>query len=120
QNADTIMAYMMKIDRNTHTVVEDEYYAETTLGELAEELPIGSPRYLLLSYSYKHGDGRVSYPLVLVYYCPVSARPDDLMLYACKLNIFVKLAKLDKTFTLTDSESLTQEWLDQNVTKHAS
>lgn len=43
------------------------------LEELAEELPESIPRYIILSYELKHDDGRVSFPLVFLFYCPVGA-----------------------------------------------
>lgn len=63
-------------------VVIDEEMADCSLEEVAAELPgiqrlssyadstEFSPRYLVYSYCQKHADGRVSYPLVFIFYCP--------------------------------------------------
>lgn len=41
-----------------------------SFNQMAEELPEFSPRYIVFSYCHAHGDGRVSYPLMFIYYCP--------------------------------------------------
>ncbi|KAJ3344053.1 calpain 7 [Gonapodya sp. JEL0774] len=43
---------------------------ETSLEDLADELPENTPRYIILSYKLTHKEGRVSYPLVFIYYNP--------------------------------------------------
>ena len=47
-----------------------------------EELPEFAPRYVLLSYCHTHDDGRLSFPLVMVYYCPPGVKPAMNMIYA--------------------------------------
>ena len=37
---------------------------------MAAELPEFNPRYIAFSYCHTHDDGRVSYPLIFIYYCP--------------------------------------------------
>ncbi|KAJ2384167.1 hypothetical protein H4S02_004945 [Coemansia sp. RSA 2611] len=100
-------AYVAKIDAKTLEVVDDmppktdklakdERFKDTTLEEVTEDLPDNAPRYLVLSYRYEHKDKRVSYPLVLIYYCPGTARPADRMLYASTQQMFATRAMLDK------------------------
>lgn len=43
---------------------------DTSLEAIVDALPETTPRYLVLSYPWTHGDGRVSYPLIVLYYCP--------------------------------------------------
>lgn len=40
----------------------------------------------MYSYVYKHDDGRVSYPLCFIYYCPEGCNPVTTMLYAGSRN----------------------------------
>ncbi len=40
------------------------------ISEVAAELPEFSPRFIAYSYCHTHDDGRVSYPLVFIHYCP--------------------------------------------------
>lgn len=55
-------------------IEEDEAFDnDISVEDLAEELPDTSPRYVVYSYKYTHKDGRVSYPLIFIYYCPSSA-----------------------------------------------
>ena len=42
--------------------------------------------YAMYSYVYKHADGRVSYPLCFIYYCPEGCSPVTTMLYAGSRN----------------------------------
>ncbi|KAJ2749202.1 hypothetical protein GGI19_005776 [Coemansia pectinata] len=127
-------AYVAKIDANALEVVDneqpkedatqdklakDEQFKDTTLEEVVEDLPDNAPRYLVLSYRYEHNDKRVSYPLVLIYYCPETARPADRMLYASTQQLFATKAKLDKVYLLEDKDDFTQEWLDEKVAKYS-
>lgn len=49
------------------------------------ELPENSPRYVVLSYELKHEDGRTSFPLVLINWCPSSSEPNIRTLHASAL-----------------------------------
>lgn len=44
--------------------------------QVKDELPDFSPRYICLSYCYHHDDGRISFPLMFIYYCPGGVKPD--------------------------------------------
>lgn len=37
---------------------------------ICDELPVQQPRYIVISYERVHDDGRLSYPLCLVFYSP--------------------------------------------------
>lgn len=50
--------------------------------ELVDELPDNTPRYVLVTYSMVHGDGRRSNPLFLVYWIPRTASTEMATLYA--------------------------------------
>lgn len=67
---------------------EDEVYESITIEDLAEELPENSPRYVVLSYELKHDDGRTSFPMVLVNWCPVTAEMGLSTLHASALMDF--------------------------------
>ena len=49
------------------------------------ELPENSPRYVVLSYELKHKDGRISFPLVLINWSPVTSETGMLTLHASAL-----------------------------------
>jgi hypothetical protein len=71
-----------------------DYNENTTVEEIAEELPTSTPRFLIMSYELKHKDGRVSYPLVGIYYCPVGASTNLKMLYASSTNMVFEQAQI--------------------------
>ena len=49
------------------------------------ELPENSPRYVMLSYELNHKDGRISFPLVLINWSPVTSETGMLTLHASAL-----------------------------------
>ena len=63
-------ALVVKINKPKLLLEKEELIDPITPEELAEELPEHSPRFVLVSYEMKHADGRISYPLVLVYWAP--------------------------------------------------
>ncbi|CAG8449222.1 17967_t:CDS:2 [Rhizophagus irregularis] len=95
--------------------MEDEQYDNISLEELIEELPENSPRYIVLSYELLHDDGRKSYPLILIYYSPVTTNPETNMLYASAKTYFQQKADLNKVFDIRDTETLTDEWLKSKL-----
>ncbi|CAJ0651680.1 13904_t:CDS:2 [Entrophospora sp. SA101] len=101
----------LKIDRENLVVVEDEIHDDITLEELVEELPENAPRYIVLSYE----DGRKSYPLVLIYYSPISTNPEAHMLYTSSKVYFQQKADLNKTFDIRELELLNDEWLKEKL-----
>jgi hypothetical protein len=71
--AKTLECLILKIDVETLVVIPDSTLTDTTIEEIAEELPDNTPRFLLLSYPLPGDDGRISYPLVGLFYTPKSA-----------------------------------------------
>ncbi|CAG8454209.1 9414_t:CDS:10 [Paraglomus occultum] len=108
-------AFVLKIDRERLCIVEDQVYDEITLEDLVEELPETSPRYIVLSYELTHNDGRKSYPLVLIYYSPVSTKPELHMLYASAKTYFQQRADVNKVFDIREAEALSDEWLQKKL-----
>lgn len=63
---------IVKVDKDEFIFQEDAVMENMSLEDLADELPDHQPRYVILSYEYKHDDGRVSYPLIFFYWSPIS------------------------------------------------
>ncbi len=61
-----------KVDRDSLKVQIETSLDDTTVEEIVEELPETQPRYIVLSYAHTHADGRVSYPLIFIYWIPTS------------------------------------------------
>ncbi|CAO3568592.1 unnamed protein product [Mortierella alpina] len=106
-----IAALICKIDKNKLLIEEDEDLELEALEELAETLPENTPRYVVVSYELNHDDGRVSYPLVFIYYSPKGVKPELNMLYASAKTHFQNESGLGKVFDLHDAESLTEKWM---------
>lgn len=110
-----VAAVVMKIDPDNLKVIIDEDYEDVTIEEIANDLPEHLPRYIVLSYVYNHGDGRVSYPLVFIYLSPVGTKPLLHMMYAgTKLEVQSELG-LTKTFEIRELEEFTDEWLQSKL-----
>ncbi|KAF8967394.1 hypothetical protein BGZ46_000186 [Entomortierella lignicola] len=110
-------ALICKIDRQKLLIEEEEDEDSLTMEELAELLPDNSPRYVVLSFELKHDDGRLSYPLVFLYYSPSGVKPELNMLYASAKTYFQNKVSLGKVFDIQDSETLTEEWMRSQLLK---
>jgi len=104
-------AILLKIISAESKIVIEEEYEDCTIEELAEELPECQPRYLVYSHVYNHADGRVTYPLCFVYYCPRGCKPDQLMRYAGSRGSIEAASDIRKVFELRDKEEFTEDWL---------
>lgn len=104
-------AIILKIISAESKIVVEEEYEDYSIEELAEELPECQPRYLVYSHVHTHGDGRVTYPLCFIYYCPRGCKPDQLMRYAGSRPHVEKISDIRKVFELRDKENFTEDWL---------
>lgn len=107
----TNAAIVMKVDKETQKVVLDEEYDNVSLDDLKEELPERQPRFIVYSYTHKHEDGRVSYPLCFIFCSPSGCKPDQQMMYAGSKTALVKESGLTKVFEVRGTEELSEEWL---------
>ncbi|KAF9952514.1 hypothetical protein BGZ65_005217 [Modicella reniformis] len=80
-------------------------------------VPDSAPRYIILSIKLDHNDGRVSYPMVFLYYAPKSVRPELNMLYAGTKAHFNRTTKAVKALDVEDDEVLNVEWLRNSLLK---
>ncbi|XP_022090880.1 glia maturation factor gamma-like [Acanthaster planci] len=107
----TNAALIFKILEQKVEVVLDEEFDDISVDELQAELPSAQPRYVYLSYCYKHSDGRVSYPLIFIFISPIGCKPELQMMYAGTKNSLVGEAGATKVFELRSTEELTEEYL---------
>jgi len=61
-------------------IADGDEMEDINVDELREELPERQPRFVILNYRWEHNDGRVSYPL-----CMLFSTPQD-----CKMELQVK------------------------------
>ena len=109
-------ALVLEITKNQ--IVVEEEYEQTPLEELQEYLPQMEPRYIVYSYKYETNDGRITYPLVLIYYSPTGINPQYSMIYtSCLAHLQNKLPGVNRCYTIKDVEELTEEWMLSNLKK---
>ena len=68
--------------KNLKVVIEDTIDDNANLQDIADDLPESVPRYIILSYKWKKDDGRLTYPLIFLYYIPPQIKPALAMLYS--------------------------------------
>ncbi|PWN29376.1 glia maturation factor beta [Jaminaea rosea] len=95
-------AVVIKIDKAKLTMDVEEEYENIGLEELEEELPENTPRFILLSYRLAHSDGRVSFPLVLVYWAPATSSTEMSTLYTSALSALSVKADVGKVVDMRD------------------
>jgi hypothetical protein len=124
-NAKTLECLILKIDVDTLVVIPDTQLSATSIEEIAEELPDNTPRFLVLSYPLPGEDGRISFPLIGLFYTPKSASlvctlpliPQTLkMLYASsKVQLFNAADIRGQTLELTDAEEFDAAWVENSI-----
>ncbi|KAL7712551.1 Glia maturation factor beta [Entamoeba marina] len=111
-------ALVLLIDKETNSIEVEEEYEKTPLEELQEDLPSMEPRFIVYSYRHQIEEGRVTYPLVLIYYSPTGINPQYLMIYTSSLPALqTKLSGVQKCWTVKDQEDLSEEWLLEKLSK---
>ncbi|EST06147.1 Actin-binding, cofilin/tropomyosin type [Kalmanozyma brasiliensis GHG001] len=111
-----ITAQVYKIDKKTLTLeLEEELLTGlTSVEDLIEELPENSPRFLIVNYKLNHRDGRVSYPLFLLYWAPQTSSLDQSTLYASALSNFSVKSDVAKVVDVRDGD-LSSKQLDERL-----
>ncbi|CAO1627491.1 unnamed protein product [Parajaminaea phylloscopi] len=74
-------AIVIKIDKAKLVMEIEDEFDNISLEDLEEELPENTPRYIVLSYRLAHSDGRVSFPLALVFWAPQTSSMEMSTLY---------------------------------------
>ncbi|CAO4368446.1 unnamed protein product [Caenorhabditis nigoni] len=108
----TMNALILKIDRESHELQSEQLLNDCSIDEFKEELPSQQPRFVLLSWSKKHSDERVSYPMLLIYYCPNGSSPELQMLYAGSRNFIVNECHVSKNIEVRDIDEIDDDLLD--------
>ncbi|XP_033733975.1 glia maturation factor beta-like [Pecten maximus] len=111
----TIAAIIMKINKDNDEVELEEELEDCTIEEIQEEICAQQPRYIVISYKYSHGDGRISYPIFFVYYSPGGCSTALQMRYAGTKSRLQQELGITKTFIIEDIEALTEEYLNTQV-----
>eukprot|EP01123_Difflugia_compressa_P011542 TRINITY_DN4652_c0_g1_i1.p1 TRINITY_DN4652_c0_g1~~TRINITY_DN4652_c0_g1_i1.p1 ORF type:complete len:141 (+),score=27.54 TRINITY_DN4652_c0_g1_i1:66-488(+) len=106
-------AYILKIDLKA-LVVEEEKIVEdiTDLQEFAEDhLPESEPRYIAFSTKQTFPDGRITFPLLFIFWCPPSSMTMN-SIYASAKQRVINTLEILKIFECRDKDEFTNEWLE--------
>ncbi|ETS60903.1 hypothetical protein PaG_04823 [Moesziomyces aphidis] len=111
-----LTALVFKIDKATLTLGLEETLDSglTSLPDLLEELPENSPRFVVVNYKLNHRDGRISYPLFLLYWAPQTSSLEQSTLYASALSNFSVQADVAKVIDVRDPD-VSPESIDQRL-----
>ncbi|KAI9341799.1 hypothetical protein DFJ73DRAFT_536248 [Zopfochytrium polystomum] len=107
----TMACLIIKLDPNTLQASVQQRLDDCTVEDLQEELPDSSPRLIVISYELKHEDGRVSFPLIGIYYLPPNASDKLRMVYASGQQDVFRALDIVKVYDITDTDDLSDAWL---------
>ncbi|KAJ1350997.1 hypothetical protein KIN20_006930 [Parelaphostrongylus tenuis] len=123
----SLNALILKVDRDAQQIVLEDSIEDCSIDEVRRELS-QQPRFVLLSYVLRHADGRLSYPMCLVFYSlkmrsvahsPLrelagkqGCSPELQMMYAGSKENVVQECEVTNNFEIRDAEELTKEYLD--------
>lgn len=111
----TTNALILKIDSAKQLITLDQKLEDCDPDEIRDELPTQQPRYIVISYVHVHDDGRLSYPLYLVFYSPSGCNPQLHMMYAGSRNNLAKECELNKNLEIREPDELTKELLESKL-----
>ncbi|KAF8350479.1 hypothetical protein F5887DRAFT_1069493 [Amanita rubescens] len=108
-------ALVVKINRNRLVMELEEKHDDTTIEDLAKELPENAPRFILLSRPVSYADGRKSYPIVLLNWVP-SCEIGMMTLHASALLGFQNAADVMRVIEFREGpDYLTSEVIDDTL-----
>jgi len=108
-------AFLMKIDKAKLSVEVDQLMEGVSIDDVANELPPSAPRFVAYSYKWQHDDGRVSFPLIFIFYCPRGINTQLNILYASTKPVLVESLQVQKIFSIDNAEHLTEDWLKDKL-----
>mmetsp|Transcript_13754 Transcript_13754/g.39127 ORF Transcript_13754/g.39127 Transcript_13754/m.39127 type:complete len:141 (+) Transcript_13754:40-462(+) len=108
-------ALVFKINKKDLTVELDETLDDVTMDDLAMEMPDTVPRFVVYSYKYTWDDGRVSYPLFMIFWCPPGINNVLNMLYASTKPPLVQKLGVTKVFDIRNPDDFNEEWLKKKL-----
>ncbi|KAJ5067971.1 hypothetical protein M0811_09340 [Anaeramoeba ignava] len=112
-------ALILKIDMKTKEVIVDKKLSETTIEEIAEELPSAAPRYIVYSYKHVHdvsdAYSRFSIPIIFIFYCPPGLNTYTNMIYTSTKITIMDEIKSVHVYDVQETSVLTSDWLKEKL-----
>jgi len=110
-NSPNTNAIILKIDQERMEFVIEETLKDCTVEDIRNELPAQHPRFIIISYQ-KQRDGRISYPLCLLFYSPPGSSPEMRIIYAGSRNNLINECDLTKSAEIQDIDEISEALLD--------
>ncbi|KAK3923345.1 Glia maturation factor gamma [Frankliniella fusca] len=110
-------ALVLKVEREKQLICVEDLFEDISLEDLRESLPGHQPRYVVYSYRMEHDDGRVSFPLCFIYITPRDSQMELQVMYAGSKLALQKEADLTRVYEVRELEELTDEWLQEKLSK---
>merc|ERR1712126_73815 len=92
---------VMKIDRENQMIIEDYKIENCSTEDLIVDVPTHQPRFIVYSFAHNHSDGRISYPMTLIFFTPPGSFPNNFgfagvsmelsMMYAGSISNLIKV-----------------------------
>jgi len=108
-------AIIMKVDKEKRLIILDEILEDCDAEEIKDALPEHVPRFIAYSFCHTHYDGRVSYPLALLFHTPPGGNIELSVMYAGSKLRLVKETDMTKLVEVRDLEDLSEEWLKKEL-----
>lgn len=108
-------AIILKINVKQMVIEVDEILEDCSIDQVGEGLPESSPRYILYSYKFVRPDGRVSFPLMFIFYSPEAVNMGLNMHYASSKPMLAQKLEISKLFDVNDSAQLNDAWLKEKL-----
>ena len=86
--------------------------------DVAEDLEESNPRFVVYSYKWERTDGRVQFPLILIYYTPEAVSPMINVLYSRSYDPLRKtLNGVQRSYEIREKEEISDSWLVAKLLK---
>ncbi|EGG13833.1 putative actin binding protein [Cavenderia fasciculata] len=115
QKNPTNSAMIFRCDTKEHKFKIEETIEDISLEKLTEEMSSSSPRYIAYVYRYTHKDGRISFPIVFIYFMPKGISPTIAMTYSANKQNLVNRLDIAKSFDANTLSTLTEDWLKEKL-----
>ncbi|XP_039284308.1 glia maturation factor beta [Nilaparvata lugens] len=118
RKSETNAALILKVDREKQLIRIEDLIEDVSLDDLREtHLPSHQPRFVVYCYRMEHADGRVSFPMCFIFITPRDSQMALQMMYAGTKLALQKEADLTRVYEVRELEELTEEWLQEKLSK---
>ncbi|RZF39545.1 hypothetical protein LSTR_LSTR001066 [Laodelphax striatellus] len=118
RKSETNAALILKVDREKQLIRIEDLIEDVSLDDLREtHLPSHQPRFVVYCYRMEHADGRVSFPMCFIFITPRDSQMELQIMYAGTKLALQKEADLTRVYEVRELDELTEEWLQEKLSK---